>query len=195
MQAVVQLTNTQLALAGGAALIVAAAALWFGTPILMQYPVIWNNIPLVSIVAPLIYTATRRKYTAPLGHIVFSLVGIGITGARRLEIDPGQWQSGPTLLAIIVSGVLIEFFTRTLPKVRGRSQDDAWQRELAWLCLMAISVSALMLSLAWGWDFGMNPIMWSAAAVLGALGWFIGDSIQQWLLFKQTGLKRGHRGN
>jgi hypothetical protein len=37
--------------------------------------------------------------------------------------------------------------------------------------------------------------MWIGAAVMGALGWFIGDSIQQWLYFKQMGIRRGRGGS
>ncbi|GEM_PF-1585120 len=193
--AVAQLSNTQLAIAGAAVLIAVAAALWFGTPFLSQDRMIWNNIPLVAIVAPLIYSAARRSYAAPIGHVVFSMVGAVITGARLFEGDLAQGRLGLTLLTALMSAVLIEIFTRRLPKVRGKYQDEAWQRELAWLCLMAISVSALMIGMVWNWDFGLNPLLWISAALLGALGWFIGDSIQQWLLFKQTGIKRGRGGN
>lgn len=195
LMAAAQLSNTQLVATILAVLVVVAAALWFGTPILMQYPVIWNNIASIAIVAPLIYTAVRRPFIAPIGHTAFSILGVIITGARVFENDPSQWRVELTLVAALMSAAVIETFTRLLPKVRGKIQDEAWQRELAWLCLMALLVSTLMVGLVWGWGFGLNPIMWISSIGLGALGWFIGDSIQQWLLFKQTGLKRGHRGD
>ena len=193
--AAAQLSNTQLVVAILAVLIVVAAALWFGTPILMQYPVIWNNIASIAIVSPLIYTAVRRPFIAPIGHVAFSMLGVIITGARVYENDPSQWRIESTLVAALITAALIEVFTRFLPKVRGKNQDEAWQRELAWLCLMAVLVSALMTGLVWDWGFGLNPIMWISSSGLGALGWFIGDSIQQWLLFKQTGIKRGRGGH
>lgn len=193
--AVAQLSNLQLAMAGAGVLLAVAAALWFGTPILSQDSAIWNSIPLVAIVAPLIYSAARRPYAAPIGHVVFSMVGAIITSARLFDGDLAQGRLDLTLLTAFICAGLIEFFTRRLPKVRGKHQDEAWQRELVWLSLMAISVSVLMIGVVWSWDFGLNPLLWISAAMLGALGWFIGDSIQQWLLFKQTGIKRGRGGN
>ncbi len=195
MQAAARLTNRQIALVGVLTLAVIAAALWFGTPFLMQYPVIWNNIPSIAIVAPLIYTAVRRPWAAPLGNFAFAVVGVVITGARRYGNDPSLWHLEGMLVAALLAGALIEGFTRLLPKVRGKNRDEAWQRELAWLCLTAVVVSIVMVGIPWGADFALNPILWICAALLGALGWFIGDSIQQWLLFKQTGIKRGRGGN
>jgi len=195
MQAAARLTNHQIALVGVLTLAVIAAALWFGTPFLTQYPVIWNNIPSIAIVAPLIYTAVRRPWVAPFGNFAFAIMGAVITGARRYGNDPSQWHLEGMLVAALLAGALIEGFTRLLPKVRGKNLDEAWQRELAWLCLMAVIVAMVMVGIPWGLDFALNPILWICAALLGALGWFIGDSIQQWLLFKQTGIKRGRGGN
>jgi hypothetical protein len=51
-----------------------------------------------------------------------------------------------------------------------------------------------MTGLTWAWQFGwqytLRPAMWLGAAVMGALGWFLGDLAQQYLLLRQTGLKR-----
>jgi hypothetical protein len=120
-------------------------------------------------------------------------MGVVITGSQRFT-NAADWKLPETMLAALAAALLIESFVRLLPKVRGKRRDEAWQRELAWLDLMAVFVAALML-LPWSIDYVLNPIMWIGAIVLGMLGWFIGDSIQQYLYLKQTGIKRGRGGN
>ena len=194
VMAAARLSNKQLLAIGAGALFGAALALWFGTPILSQYPVIWNNIPLVAIVAPLVYAAVRRPWIASVAYGALALLGAVITGARRVSDSPTDWRLPQTLVALVLAIILIEVFVRLLPKVRGKNRDEAWQRELAWLCLMAVVTSILMVGLVWGWGFGLNPIMLLGAAGMGALCWFVGDTIQQYLFLKQTGIQRGRGG-
>ena len=193
LMAFARLSNTQLALALGALFVLAAAALWLGTPLLMNIPEIWNNLPSIAIIAPLVYTATQRRWVASIAQIAFSLMGAVITGSQRFT-NSADWKLPETLLAALVAALLIEGFVRQLPKVRGQRRDEAWLRELAWLDVMAICVSALML-LPWSINYVLNPVMWIGAIVMGSLGWFAGDSVQQYLYLKQTGIQRGRGGN
>jgi serine/threonine-protein kinase len=193
--AVAQLSNWQIVLALGGLLVLVALALWFGTPVLIQYPVIWNNIPSLVIVAPLVYAAMRRPWVASIAHVLVAMAGRLVIGLRMSTNDPSLWRVGPALAASILTGLMIEGAVRLLPHVRGKNREEAWQRELAWLAATALVVGILFMGVFWNIQFALNPVMLVAAVILGALGWFLGDLVQQYLFLRQTGLKRGPGGS
>jgi hypothetical protein len=98
------------------------------------------------------------------------------------------------LAAAILTGALIEGFVWLLPKVSGKNREEMWQRELAWLMLMTLVISVLVQSIVWGWQ--SVSVVWFLifAALVGALGWFLGDLVQQFVFLRQTGLRRGLGG-
>ncbi|MBL7198550.1 MAG: protein kinase [Anaerolineae bacterium] len=193
--AVAQWSGPQIAIALGALVVLIVAALWLGTPVLARFPLFWNNVPGFAIVAALIYAAIRRSWTASLAHFMAVLVSVVIT---TLRLNYGYIPSGRIVLALVAavgSGLVIEGFLRLLPRVRGRQHEERWRRELAWLVTMA-TVSALIVnSILWGIRWVLSPLMWISGALLGALGWFLGDLLHQYMLYRQTGFRRGIGGH
>ena len=59
---------------------------------------------------------------------------------------------------------------------------------------MAVVAVLLYTAVAWGMRWIQSPALWIVAALAGALGWFLGDLVQQYLYLKQTGIKRGLGG-
>jgi hypothetical protein len=184
--------NQQIALAVGGLLALVMLVLWFGTPVLSKFPFIWNTIPSFAIVAPMVYTAVRRHWVASLAHALVVVLGEVVIGLRLHYMD---WSKVLPLasLAAVLTGLLIEAFVWLLPRVRGKNREEAWQRELAWLVTMTMIVAIIVTGIVWGWPPAASVGMWISAAILGVVGWFLGDLVQQYLYMRQTSLKRGLR--
>jgi serine/threonine-protein kinase len=186
-------SNRQIALALGGLLALVVLGLWFGTPVVSKVPFIWNNIPSFALVAPLVYAAMRRHWVPSIAHILVIAIGELVIGMQLRSVHLSQTMP-LALAAAILTGALIEGFVWLLPKVSGKNREEMWQRELAWLMLMTLVISVLVQSIVWGWQ--SVSVVWFLifAALVGALGWFLGDLVQQFVFLRQTGLRRGLGG-
>ena len=186
--AVVQLSGRQLATAVGALLILVALGVWLLAPIVQwNLPFIWNNVPAFVIAGPMAYAAARRHGAAILAHIPITLVGWLILWAR---VGGAPDSYGPFLLGTAISGLIVEAGLYFLPQIRGKARDEAWKREIAWFVLLGVVAAVVFFMCLEGIAYSMRPGMWLGAAALGALGWFLGDLVQQWLYLRQTGMRR-----
>ena len=114
-----------------------------------------------------------------------------------MRTRPGNvasWQLGGTTLGLVVSGLLIEGFAWLLPRVQGKRRGEAWVREMLWLTAMGVSATLAYTIVAWGIRWITHPLLWISSACMGALGWFLGDMVQQYFLYRQTGMRRGIGG-
>ncbi len=195
LMAVAQLSGKQIAAVVGVLLTLVAIGAWYGAPVLIRYPVIWNNVPSFVIVAPLVYSAVRQPWVASIAHVLIAIVGGLVIGIRLHPGDPTAWRMDLVLIAAILTGLMIEGFVRLLPRLRGKNREEAWQREMAWLVAMAVTAAVIMVGIVWGWTWATTVWLWINAAILGTLGWFLGDLVQQYMFMRQTGLKRGLRGS
>jgi len=194
LMAVASWSNRQIVLAGGGLLALVMLVLWFGTPVLSKVPLIWNTIPSFAIVAPMVYTAVRRHWVASVAHALVVVLGEVVIGLRLPYLDLSK-ALPLAFLAAVLTGLLIEGFVWLLPRVRGKNREEAWQRELAWLMTMTVVVAVIVMGIVWGWPSAASVGMWISAAILGAVGWFLGDLVQQYFFMRQTGLKRGLGGS
>ena len=193
---VAQWSGPQLALALGALFVLVMMAIWFGAPIASQYTNIWNNAAaLFGIVGPLVYAAVRRPWFAGAAHAVVIIGSAVVSGLSAFKDTWWTTQLASMALGAILSGLAIEGLVRLLPRVRGKNRQEAWQRELAWLTGMALMAILVYTVVAWGVQWVQSPALWIVAALAGALGWFLGDLVQQYLFLKQTGIKRGIGGS
>jgi serine/threonine protein kinase len=174
--AMTRLSAGQLAAVIGIAIVVVVAALWLLTPILVNYPLIWNNIPIISLVAPLAYAALPRRWLPSIVHACFAVIG-GATIHFRLEMAENHLLK--LLLGAVLSAALIEILLRNMDRIRGSQGEEAWRRELAWLCGMSVVATALLYEVTFG--RGSNLWLWLGAAVMAGVGWFVGDMIKEYL--------------
>jgi tRNA A-37 threonylcarbamoyl transferase component Bud32 len=180
-----QLSGWQLAaLVGGAvvALIIGTILL---TPVLEELPFQWNNVPIFAIFGALGYAAYPKRGAAFASHVLFSTILV-TTVWMQLGSQGYSWSS--LALGVLLSGAFMEIWVAFLPKIRGERGKEAWMRELLWLAVMAVIGSVLFLGVITNWISGRNPVQWLASAILGGVGWFLGDLLQQYLMQRQTGL-------
>jgi hypothetical protein len=185
---VAELSNAQLAAAAVILLALVIAGAWFLAPVLVNYSLIWNNVDFIAIVAPLVFAAARRRYVTGAAHTLVAAVGsasVWLSVHHRAPLER-------IVIVALLTGIFVEGWLWLLDRVKGRTL-DAWQREVAWLALMAVIATTALRVLIADPTYGLQVGLWIISALLGGLGWFIGDLIQQYLFLKQQGLRRmGH---
>jgi serine/threonine-protein kinase len=183
--AAAQLSSRQLAAAVGVTIVAVIAGFWVLTPFLVGIPLIWNNIPVVAIVAPFVYAAVPRRWFASITHALLSLAG-GATIFMRVNTRD-DYMVG-LIIGVLLSAAFIEIWLGFLGKIRGEKGQEAWGRELAWYCAMAIIATGLLYEFAF--RGGLNIWLWLGAAVMAGIGWFLGDMVKEYLKMRQTGFKK-----
>jgi hypothetical protein len=183
-----RLSDRQLVTAGLVILAVLVVGTWLLAPTLQRIAWFWENVPMIALVAPLAYAATRRRWAVTVSQAVAAMMGgailwsrIGFAGANYTGL----------ILGAVGSALAMEGMVAYLPKLIGsRQRDDpgTWQREMGWLALAAIVGHIILSGLATTAAFALNPLAWISAAGLGALGWFFGDFVQGYIYLKQTGV-------
>lgn len=188
VMAATQLTGKQLAFIGAGIVLALVIMAWLLTPVLDESSFNWNNIPVIALFGALGYAAYPKRGIAFASHGILSSILTATIWARLGNSQGYSWLD--LILAVLVSGAFMEGWLYFLPKVRGDRGSEAWPREMAWLAGMEVIGTALFMGIVTGWITGFNPVQWLVSAVLGAIGWFVGDTLQQYLLYKKTGLSR-----
>ena len=155
-------------------------AFWFLSPILVDFHFIWNNLPVVSLAAPLVYAAVPRRWFASISHACFAIAG-GTTIIFRLGLS--QQYLFRLILGAILSAAFIEIWMRNLNRVRGEKGEKAWKRELAWFCGMSVIATSLLYEITFGRGFNLWLLL--NALWIAALGWFIGDMLKELLKIRR----------
>jgi len=146
---------------------------------------IWNNIPVVAIVAPFVYAAVPRRWFASITHALLAIAG-GATIYVRVNTRDDYILG--LLLGALLSAAFIEIWLGFLDKIRGAKGGEAWGRELAWYCAMAVIATGLLYELAF--RGGLNLWLWVGAVVMAGIGWFLGDMVKEYLKLRQTGFRK-----
>ncbi len=181
-----QLSPWQFALIiiGFIVLLVIATALL--APILDDLDFQWNKVPIIAVFGVLGYATYPRRGSVFVSHNVLSLVMIFtillVLGDQGYEII---WM----LIALVASGLFMEIWAFFLPRIKGKAGDEAWGRELIWLVLMEVFGITMFFSILFSPEVGLDPIKWLLAAIFAVIGWFVGDFIRQYLLYRKTGLR------
>lgn len=179
-------SNRQLMTAAGAILLVIVIGTWLLTPALQQIPWFWNNVPTIAIVGPFAFAATRQRKILGVAHAFTAMLGGFVVYTRIGHLDA---LAGYLVLGAILSGVVMAGIISALPAITGyRDRDDpgVWQREVSWLALTAIVGHIALAGIATSSTYAFNPVAWISAAILGAVGWFLGDLVQGYLYLRQT---------
>jgi hypothetical protein len=181
------LSPLQLALAGGALLLIIALAIIPLTR-LLEGTAFWSIVRTSAIIAPFAYAATRRRLVGGVAHFI----GVSVIGWLIILADEATGQVGPLLfISALASAAAIEGMIFFLPRVMGslrRDDPGAWQREALWLGLAALLGHVVLYALL-GDDAAINAISWVSAFALAVIGWFLGDLVQGYLYLKQTGVR------
>ncbi len=189
--AMTEMSNRQLAIAVGVLVILVALSIWVLAPIVARdFPIIAYNVPAFVTIGPAAYAAARRRGAAILVHVPITLIGFLTWWTRSDYVPNSYW---PLVVGSIISGLAIEAGLYCLPKVRGKAGGEAWKREIAWFALLGVAAAISFYMFEESAAYSMRPGMWIGAAVLGALAWFLGDLVQQWLFLRQTGMRRASR--
>jgi tRNA A-37 threonylcarbamoyl transferase component Bud32 len=171
-------------LGGGVALLILAA--WLLTPALRSVPIDWNIFPIFALFGPMAFAAYPRRLVAFVAHAILTTTLI-VTISIRLGI---WFTTENTILATIASGVFLEVWLALLPSIKGKSGPDAWKREISWYALMGAPLAFIYLSSISSGVIGNNPLTWLFGGVFAGAAWFLGDLINQYLLYRQTGYRR-----
>jgi hypothetical protein len=179
-----QITAGQFAAMAGGTLVLLILAAWLLTPLLDELDFNWNNVPIVALFGALAHAAYPRRGVVFLGHALFSLVLVG-TVWLRAGSQGYAWPS--LLLAALISGAVMEVWVYFLPRIKRGGSTDAWQREVSWLAGMAAIGAILFYWIVSLGSIGVDLVRPLAAAILGAVGWFLGDLVQQSIVHRSTG--------
>jgi tRNA A-37 threonylcarbamoyl transferase component Bud32 len=187
-QAAARLENWQIGLLVAGLAILAVGGVWLGAPIWREISFAWFNLPLIGVVGTAIYAAIRQPWGAALAHTLIAFVG-GVVLWGRLEIYTRRYPA--LLLGAIGSGLFIYAWLKFLPRVTGGGREEEKEspwREAVWLALMATLAVAILYGAVNIYEL-QRVGQWFGAAATGALGWFLGDVVRQYLT-----LRAGQKG-
>jgi len=185
--AMAEMSPQQLALIIGGLVVAMAALTWLFTPFVSEnLPWVWLNVPLFMIAGPAVYLASQRRGTALFAHSVVTIIVRLVMDWRIASTSTDIWT---LFAATLVSGAVLEggFW------LRRRETAEVWWQDCLWaMGTTAVGMITFMIvglnepGLVGG--FRLGPIV--GATLVGALAWFLGDSVQQWFVLKQTGIRR-----
>jgi len=140
----------------------------------------------MAIFAPLGYSAYPKRGVAFASHILLSTIFVATIWARLGD------QGFPVInliLGALISGAFMEVWVAFLPKLKAGRSDKTWMWEMGWLAIMAIIGTAIFIGITTSWSItGFKPLQMIFSALLGMLGWFLGDLFNQYHFFRKTGL-------
>jgi hypothetical protein len=180
-----QLSTGQLVAALGGLLVLAMLFLALFAPSISRNSLLWNNVDAFALVAPLAYALARRRGVAFASQVAFGFTGgvIVVGSVNPLALDPVR-----LLLAAVISGLFIELWLAPLARWVPKAQSEKWWIELIWLMAMASIATPLSHAIAYGVGY-FSITVWFTSALMGAVGWFAGDTIQQFVRMRKTGIK------
>ena len=183
------LTPAKLALIFGGIVALLVVATWLLAPLFDEVPINWDYVPIMAMFGALGYAAFPKRATTIVTHTVLTTVLLE-TIWLRLDID---YYSIVTLaLAAVISGALMEIWVFFIGRIKG-DRKDPWKIEVAWLAAMEILGTVSFFGILTNWRIDpnpfTNPIQWIFAALFGAIGWFLGDLIQQYFTYRKTGFR------
>jgi serine/threonine-protein kinase len=183
LMAATHLSGKQVAGVGVGLLVAIVLASWFLAPLLDQLPINWNYVPIVALFGAFGYAAYPRRGVAFASHVVLSVVMVATVWAQL----GAQGYAWPWLiLGAVVSGLFIEIWVAFLPRIKGNLAAEGWKREALWLSIMAAVGSSLFLWVVSQGIISIDLIRLIVGAVLGGVGWFVGDLVQQSMLYRRS---------
>jgi serine/threonine-protein kinase len=185
--AVAQMSNEQLAMAAGGLVVLFALTTWLLAPFASKnLPWLWYNFPLYLIAAPMTYAASQRRGSALLSHVPVACTVWLIIQWRLHTYEGGLW---PLLAASTISGLIMEGWLL----LKKKESTDVWWQDCLWTMATAVLGYVFFTVVLQQFVKGVHLFEVGAlfgAALVGGLGWFIGDLYQQNTILRQTGVPR-----
>lgn len=179
-------TGQLIGLLVGVLVAVVAGILLLG-PVLYSVPWLWNNIPLIALAGPAAYAASRRRFATAIAHTIIAVIG-GVTIYASIGSSNDENYLPMLIVGALVSALVMEaiafFVDRGYRKAQQTGKDNANQ-EVIWLAVMAVVGTVILQATAFGLE-AINPVLLIAAAVMGVIGWFIGDLLKEAIANRQT---------
>ena len=176
-----RMSNTQLALLGLALVAVFAVGAYLLTPLMTLDVAL--ALPLYLMAGPLAYAASQRRGTAFAAHVlVTGVVWFIAQRTAKIAIGDDLWLFVAGLLA---SGVVME----ALLLLHKNKPSTPWWQDCLWLAAVTAVGGLVALGIPTLFGEGTWLRIWLpfSAALIGALGWFLGDLYHQRVLLKQSG--------
>ena len=186
IMAAANLKPWQIGLALGVVVILMVAAAAILTPVLAKLRIKWGEFPIFVLFGALGYAAYPRRL---MGLITHSVLTLALLGTIYASVSRG-FPFVNLLVATLVSGALIEAWTALLRLFKRRRKGESWGLELIWLALMGPLVTLTFYPIVSGFSVFPGALALLLSPVLSGAAWFLGDLFNQYLTFRQTGLKR-----
>jgi hypothetical protein len=182
------MSGRQLAALAAGGLVVLVLATVVLAPVLDALDYNWNNLPVVALIGAMGYAAYPRRGVTFASHTLFSLA---LVGTIWLTLGSQGYTWPNLLLGALASGALMEGWAAVLPRLKRGVSSDAWQREALWLAAMAVIGALLFYWVVSSGSIGVSVFPVVAAAIFGAVGWFLGDLLQQYMVQRSGGMGYG----
>ena len=154
-------------------------------PVFEDWGAEFNRIPIYTMFGILGYSALPKRGVAFLSQ---SLLTLALTLPIKIVLDVENYTYLELFLAVLAIGLVAEIWLMLLPVVRGKVGGASWVREAIWISLLGLMVMAVFYGILYDLDTVLDPLKWVLAVVFALVGWFIGDFISQFLLYRKIGL-------
>jgi serine/threonine-protein kinase len=178
LMAVAQLSPRQLLALLSAGLLLVVVFLVLIVPVMVRTE-LWGAVDGIALIAPLAYAMARRRSAAFISQVSVAVVG-GL--AVNWILHYPNFSLIPLLAAAVASGVFVELWLLPLPMWVVRNPTGKWWLELLWLAAMAALATPLLRAIVYGPNSVLNPVFWFSSALLGCVGWFVGDLVRQYVI-------------
>ncbi|MFC1878901.1 protein kinase [Chloroflexota bacterium] len=189
VMAATRLSGRQIGLLVGALVVGLVLVVWLLSPLMDRFNFDWNNVLFVAIFGALGYSAFPRRGIAFASHTILTLLLVATVWARLGDQGYGILR---LLLGALISGVFMEVWVVFLPRLKAGSDKRGWLWEMGWLAMMAVAGAGIFIGITTSWIVtGFKPLQIFFSALLGALGWFLGDLFNQYQFLRREGLYGG----
>ena len=184
--AAAKLSPWQIALMFGLPVITLVVLTAVLAPVLDELPIRWGQFPIIAIFGALGFSAYPRWLTGFASHTLLTLALIGTIYATTSSGYPFV----NLLIAAAISGLFVELWTLLLRLIKRKRSGESWGLELVWLAILGPLVIAIFYPIVSAGRYHLDWMPFALAPLMSALGWFLGDLINQYITYRQTGIKR-----
>jgi len=189
VMAMAQMSTGQLVLLGLALAVPFALGTWYLAPRLSLDAAM--AMPLYLMAGPLAYAASKRRWAAGGAHLAVTGL-VWLVASKYIDVGPDLWR---WIVGLLLSAVLLEGVLQIRDRFWPVPATAPWWKDCAWLAVVAAVAGLVAIGIpSTGRHEWLKAWLPLSAAVVGAVGWFLGDLYRQNLQLRQSGLaQRGRK--